>query len=208
MKLYVLLILDNCPKLDNNNYVPISDDISKTIYGTFAHQTNDTYKVSYSKYNLSDFSTFFEFKIRWTIEELALKLVKHVQDNYYKINEQVDDTKITITIKATNRYYVAITNEMYPHRVALDLLEKVSEANNTEIDNLFEKYQKPIEIDKIAQVQNELDTTKMIILESLEKIISRGEDMDQLVEKCESLAESSKLLLDDAKKLNSCCKLF
>ena len=60
----------------------------------------------------------------------------------------------------------------------------------------------------MVPVQNELDETKAIVSETLEKILDRGQKLDDLVSRSNELSEQSKAFYKTAKKTNSwCCSI-
>lgn len=126
---------------------------------------------------------------------------------------------------------VLITDKSYPIRPAFTLLNKICEdfltqhsiqdiktlnaqdqdGNNTampELATYLVKYQNPHEADALMKVQQELDETKIILQQSIENVLQRGEKLDSLVDKSEALTSSSKTFYKQAKKTNSCCVLM
>ena len=73
------------------------------------------------------------------------------------------------------------------------------------LNDYLKKYQNPVEVDPLMTIQNELDETKIILLDSLEEILKRGENLEDLVTKSEVLTEHSKMFYKTVKKTNSCC---
>lgn len=107
---------------------------------------------------------------------------------------------------------VMITDKSYPIRPAFTLLNKVcddwasqSEISQSEMDSLLTKYQSPHEADALMKVQAELDETKIVLQQSIENVLQRGERLDALVDKSDALTASSKTFYKQAKKTNSCC---
>lgn len=120
---------------------------------------------------------------------------------------------------------VLITDKEYPVRPAYTLLNKVldeylvehsveewkdiKETNDTlkmkELELYISKYQDPAQADAIMKVQQELDETKIVLHKTIENVLQRGEKLDNLVDKSESLNASSKMFYKQAKKSNSCC---
>lgn len=118
---------------------------------------------------------------------------------------------------------VAITDADYPQRVAFNMLNKVLELFSSQISEkmyigapptsytftdcqtYLEKYQNPAEADPMTRVQNELDETKVIVYNTIEQVLQRGEKLDDLVAKSEGLSTSSRTFYKTAKKTNSCC---
>lgn len=129
---------------------------------------------------------------------------------------------------------VLITDKAYPIRPAFTLLNKLCEdylaqhslaeiaraaaavqANpgapppgDAELAGLLSRYQNPHEADALMKVQQELDETKIVLQQSIENVLQRGEKLDALVDKSEALTSSSKTFYKQAKKTNSCCVLM
>lgn len=126
---------------------------------------------------------------------------------------------------------VLITDKSYPIRPAFTLLNKICEdfltqhsiqqiqnlspqevdganTNMPELSSYLIKYQNPHEADALMKVQQELDETKIILQQSIENVLQRGEKLDSLVDKSEALTSSSKTFYKQAKKTNSCCVLM
>lgn len=76
---------------------------------------------------------------------------------------------------------------------------------NYQLDTYISKYQDPSQADAIMKVQQELDETKIVLHKTIENVLQRGEKLDNLVDKSESLTASSKMFYKQAKKSNSCC---
>ena len=70
------------------------------------------------------------------------------------------------------------------------------------------KYQDPAQADSMTKLQSELDETKIIMHDNIEKILDRGEKLDDLVAKSEGLSYQSKAFYTTAKKTNSCCVIL
>ncbi|AMD19895.1 HCL256Cp [Eremothecium sinecaudum] len=120
---------------------------------------------------------------------------------------------------------VMITDKEYPVRPAYTLLNKVldeylvahpplewKEIDQTgenlklpELEIYLQKYQDPSQADSIMRVQQELDETKIVLHKTIESVLQRGEKLDNLVDKSESLSASSRMFYKQAKKTNSCC---
>jgi synaptobrevin family protein YKT6 len=62
-----------------------------------------------------------------------------------------------------------------------------------ELKNYLVKYQDPGSADSISKIQNELAETKTILYNTLEAAIGRGEKIDSLVAKSETLSAQSKM---------------
>ncbi|KAJ3936458.1 MAG: snare-like protein [Lentinula lateritia] len=116
---------------------------------------------------------------------------------------------------------VIITDQEYPVRPAFSLLTKIldefiakfpqssfsnsSSISFPEIQIYVSKYQDPSQADKIMQVQQELDETKIILHKTIESVLERGEKLETLVDRSQALSAQSKMFYKTAKKQNDCC---
>lgn len=121
---------------------------------------------------------------------------------------------------------VVIADNEYPQRVAhhflTNILEKFSQVvsmemlridldyakNFQELQCLLSKYQDPREADAITKIQSDLDETKILLKNTIDSILQRGERLDDLVRKSEQLSFRSKTFYTTAKKTNSCCRFI
>ncbi|XP_073976562.1 YKT6 v-SNARE homolog [Rhodnius prolixus] len=128
-----------------------------------------------------------------------------------------------VYVRCDNLAGVVISNHDYPHRVAHTLLTKVLDefatkipascwptASEASIDFpalplYLAKYQNPREADAMTRIQDELDETKIILHNTIGAVLERGEKLDDLIMKSESLSVQSKAFYKTARKTNSCC---
>lgn len=125
---------------------------------------------------------------------------------------------------------VLLTNQEYPSRIAFTLLSKlldefakvcpnwsdISQACNSGTHDKFpplnqwlQKYQDPTAADALCRVQKELDETKVVLHQTLEGLLNRGEKLDDLVSRSDMLSQSSKAFYTTARKTNSwCCTIM
>jgi len=119
-----------------------------------------------------------------------------------------------------------ITMGPYPQRVAFALLSKamdlatlqhgdklLSSTKDINLDvtgmaDLLSKYQKPDSADPIMKIDKDLRETKDIMMLNIEKILERGEKIEDLVDRTNELSTSSKLFVKQAEKLNRCCVII
>jgi len=125
---------------------------------------------------------------------------------------------------------VIIADVEYPARVAFTLISKLLEefhkqnlswpewSNTTSpndssrwdtIKEWVVKYQDPQQADSLCRVQKELDETKVVLHQTLEGLLNRGEKLDDLVSRSDMLSQSSKAFYQTAKSTNSwCCTIM
>lgn len=142
------------------------------------------------------------------------------------------DTRVSVTqngylchvfVREDNLGGVVIADDEYPQRVAhgflTNILEQFSKTVPTEmllidaeyankfilLPTYLAQYQDPREADAITKIQSDLDDTKIILKNTIESVLQRGERLDDLVRKSEQLSFTSKSFYTTARKTNSCC---
>jgi synaptobrevin family protein YKT6 len=76
------------------------------------------------------------------------------------------------------------------------------------LDEALVEYQDPTKVDKVMKLDKQLGDTKDILYKTIEKVLERGEKLDELVDKSNALSTQSKLFYKQAKKTNSCCEVM
>lgn len=128
-----------------------------------------------------------------------------------------------VYVRADNLAAVLIADHEYPQRVAHTFITKVLDdftakvptalwPTGTESSIDFQtlaaylaKYQDPREGDALTRIQDDLDETEIILKNTIEAVLARGEKLDDLVDKSAQLSFQSKAFYKTAKKTNSCC---
>jgi len=128
-----------------------------------------------------------------------------------------------VFVRADGLSAVLVSDADYPTRVAHTLLTKVLDdvttahgsewqngtqetfRNYKSLDAFLTRYQNPREADALSKIQAELDETKIIMHNTIEAVLERGEKLDDLVSKSEGLSAQSKMFYKTARKTNSCC---
>ena len=174
---------------------------------------NSDYTLLYKNFNLSEFYFFMRSKIETAIVTISDSIVrsKH-QNKFYQVTEQIEDKIFHIYIYTNTKCYIALTDEQYPQLVIMEFFNEMKDINNTpnlgQLDNIWAKYQDPISVNKILQVKKQLELTKNTMLESIDKIIERGDKIEDLVDKTDHLNDSAIKFMNNAKQLNSCCVIL
>lgn len=104
-----------------------------------------------------------------------------------------------------------ITDDEYPKLVAQQVLSKIADeflakyprsaftnasANSLpypELKTYITKYQDPQQADSIMKIQKELDETKIVLHDTINAVLQRGEKIDDLVAKSDGLSAQSKM---------------
>lgn len=121
---------------------------------------------------------------------------------------------------------VVVSDHEYPNRVAHTLINKVLEEFSKAVhhetwatiddstcsfqglDTYLAKYQEPTQADPMSKIQADLDETKIILHNTIEAVLERGEKLDDLVAKSEDLSTQSKAFYKTARKTNQCCTIL
>jgi synaptobrevin family protein YKT6 len=70
------------------------------------------------------------------------------------------------------------------------------------------RYQDPAAADKLTKIQRDLDETKVILHQTIDSVLRRGEKLDALVDKSADLSLASQMFYKQARRTNSCCKMM
>jgi len=161
--------------------------------------------------NIGEFLTF--------ATKVAVERTQPGQRQSVKQEEQV----CHVYVRGDGLAGVITSDKEYPSRVAFTVLSKVLEdfgskvpkekwqnssmttIDYDELEGVLQKYQDPKEADAMSRVQSELDDTKIILHETMESLMQRGEKIDDLVAKSDQLSDQSKMFYKQAKKMNSWC---
>lgn len=160
------------------------------------------------------FVCIYRFASKTIVERTQLATRQSVKQDVYMCH---------VYVRADSLGAVLIADHEYPQRVAHTLLSKVlddfsarvpsdlwpsaveSTVNFSTLPAYLAKYQDPREGDKLTKMQDDLDETKIILKNTIEAVLERGEKLDDLVVKSEELSYQSKAFYKTAKKTNSCC---
>lgn len=77
-----------------------------------------------------------------------------------------------------------------------------------EVEELFQKFQNPEEADKLTKIEKDLEEVKTTVMQSMDDLLKRGENLDQLMQKSADLSSTSVQFYRTAKKNNQCCKMY
>jgi len=78
----------------------------------------------------------------------------------------------------------------------------------TAIQELFAKFQNPVEADQLTKIENDLAEVKETVMQSMDELLKRGESLDVLMQKSKDLSSTSVRFHHMAKKNNQCCKAY
>eukprot|EP01102_Stenamoeba_stenopodia_P001119 TRINITY_DN1097_c0_g1_i1.p1 TRINITY_DN1097_c0_g1~~TRINITY_DN1097_c0_g1_i1.p1 ORF type:complete len:202 (+),score=50.28 TRINITY_DN1097_c0_g1_i1:185-790(+) len=179
-----------------------------------------------SAYELSSFGFFQRSSVRevatFASREIIGKLAPgercSVDSHGYKLHAYVRPDRLSCAITSDESYQarVAFTfmYQAYDEFMKLHPIETWQNAS-TDLDlsvpklaELLTKFQDPAEADKIAKIQNDLDKTKDIIINSMQQLMDRGERLEVLAQRSEDLSFQSKVFLERSQDMNKCCVIL
>lgn len=175
-----------------------------------------------SAYDLQSFGYFQRSSIKEFMQFTSQILVERTRANE-RASVKEQEYVCHVFVRSDSLGGVVISDLEYPQRVVFTLLNKVLEDFSKSFspnvwktaqpetlswpacDKYLEDYQNPRNADAMTKVQAELDETKIILHNTIEDILGRGEKLDDLVDKSEGLTLQSKAFYKTARKTNSCC---
>jgi len=179
--------------------------------------------------------SMFSFWTRGTIREFLIFASREVAGRTNKgertcIRHSPKDLEIEFHthcyVTAEGLGCVVITGGDYNQRVAFSLVIKAIEAAkkdkgdsllkfNTDVlltiepvDTLFKKFLVPEEADIITKIEKDVSETREVLIQNIDKLLQRGEKLEELMERSQDLSFQSKAFAKQAKSLNSCCNIL
>lgn len=173
---------------------------------------------SFSYFQRSSVNEMFVFFARTFAnnKNLAVGARTSVKQEGFQCHMYISPTGVTA---------ICYADDEYPARVAFGYLSKLCEdfsqaaggqlPSSTE-DNcvssfqaahtkLLVQFQDPSQADQLTRIMNELEQTKLVLHETIEAALERGQKIDDLIVKSNDLSGSSKMFYKTAKKQNQCC---
>ena len=161
-------------------------------------------KTCMSKEKLDFLNMFHRSSAKELLREFALYSAEHLGNPERKIIEHTD--YMFICQRNGTQAIIIVTDKEYPSRVSFEIILNIQKNPTSEtIQNIIEKRQDGL--DNISRIKSTIGETMVIAHENIDKILQRGHDIDELVEKSQNLSMSSKIFYKTAKKHNSCCVL-
>lgn len=173
-------------------------------------------------YDLQSFSFFQRSSVQEFMTFVSKTMVERTQPASRQSVKE-GEYMLQVYVRSDNLAGVLITDHEYPNRVAHTLITKTLDeftvavpasswatAKEDTVDfpalnQHLAKYQNPKEADAMTKIQNDLDETKIILHDTIKAVLERGEKLDDLVAKSDSLSMHSKAFYKTARKTNSCC---
>lgn len=173
-------------------------------------------------YDLQTFSFFQRGSVQEFMAFVSKTIVERTQ-TAARQSVKEGEYMCHVYVRGDNLAGVIISDHEYPQRVSHTLITKVLDEfaqkypphtwptateqsiSFNQVNTYLAKYQNPREADAMTKIQEELDETKIILHNTIEAVLERGEKLDDLVSKSEGLSMQSKAFYKTARKTNSCC---
>ena len=167
------------------------------------------------KYLLIGDSSTNKIITEYTSGNTQPKTKKEINQIFNKLcrsqNKKIDERN-KITSKNENYYftfckpdliYILLANNQYPERYVFELIHKVNDKNipsmvndetrelnpsgRQQLKSLIENYQNPANINKIAEIQNDVNSLKVDMKKNINKMVESVDDVNELQNKSEQL---------------------
>jgi hypothetical protein len=183
------------------------------------------------KYLLIGDSSTNKIITEYTSGNTQPKTKKEINQIFNKLcrsqNKKIDERN-KITSKNENYYftfckpdliYILLANNQYPERYVFELIHKVNEENipsmvndetrelnpsgRQQLKGLIENYQNPSNINKIAEIQNDVNSLKVDMKKNIDKMVESVDDVNELQNKSEQLKLETQDYKQNANEIRS-----
>ncbi|KAK2162787.1 hypothetical protein LSH36_91g01083 [Paralvinella palmiformis] len=180
--------------------------------GDTVKKLNAAYALdSFGYFQRTSVKEFMDFTSKILVERTPIAQRASVKEQEYLCH---------VYVRSDSLSAVLISDHEYPQRVSFTLLNKVLEEFSAkyspqqwptlsdssvtfpQCEEFLTKYQNPKEADALTRLQSDLDETKIILHNTIEAVLERGEKLDDLVEKSESLSGQSKAFYKTVRNTN------
>jgi synaptobrevin family protein YKT6 len=188
---------------------------------TYFIKSSNKFEKKSESYDLNDFSYWQSGTIKKSCSELCMDLLLGTPINTFRTVNVTDIDIIkdyVIYIRSASDHGVTCISKIsYPKRLIYELMNEIEAylvnsdsliVPSSELDKIVLLSKDRLKDDKITKIQGQLDSTKDIMVDNIDKILQRGEKLDVLVLKSEELELLSRKFVNDTKKLNSCCTIL
>lgn len=177
--------------------------------------------------DLSSFGYFQRGSVREMLQFTSRTIVQRAAPGQ-RLTVQQEDYFCHVHVRDSGLAAVAVCDKDYPPTAAFSVAAKVMEeyaaasapaepwrdaaADDASAQGVLEpalvKYQDPVAADKLTKIQRDLDETKVVLHQTIDSVLRRGEKLDSLVDKSADLSMASQMFYKQARKTNSCCRMM
>ena len=174
-------------------------------------RASDEAKVLKSHYDLQSFSFFQRGSVQEFIQ-FASKTITERTSPCTRQSVKQDVYMCHVYVRSDNLAAVLIADHEYPGNLFFSITDNtiwiliiLLFCTGRVAHTLLTKIMDDFSANPLTKMQNDLDETKIILRNTIEQVLIRGEKLDDLVSQSEELSAQSKAFYKTAKKTNSCC---
>ena len=155
--------------------------------------------------------SMFNYFIRTRIQDFMIASAKEIisrSENHSIVDVELNFNKkfYLVGVKNIDISCFIFTTEENPHTHLVALAKYI--IHKELADSIPKNFEYITTELKYIQILRELDNIKYIMVENIDTLLKRGENLDNLVERTDHLSEESKIFYKRTKKMNSCCNIF
>lgn len=176
----------------------------------------------------------FFFFTRSSIKELIIFCCKEISkrilnEKFYRIEFDDDHKEMLLKYNLQNiicnvlmsddKIYCIVTNNKYEslpiYELILQIKEKIKErpktireSDNNILMNMTTNTEEHLIEDRLSLIKKDLDDTREELMISIDKLLNRGEKLEDLIDRTNDLSMSTKLFHKKSNDLNKCCPIL
>jgi synaptobrevin homolog YKT6 len=198
------------------------------MYSLTIYKLNENPIVLYNAFNSAKFSFLVRSNVKKILIEIGREVIKRIKtETFYSITIDRDNIKGIvhgyinggigcIVIDDNNKNHtehikgimIRALNIMSKQSISYESIKIDTYIINKDLDKFFVDASEELKNNKLIKVQNEVDATKAILMDSIDALLERGEKIEDLLEKSNALSEDSRRYLEKTKDLNRCCMII
>lgn len=159
-----------------------------------------------------EFLTFFAKTVAKRVQPMSRMQVNEQGNSLYA--QSFAGGKLAVCVTADKEYHSRVAFSLAQQvgdkfqaefRGRWEAVEKSNMLSWPELELMLKKYQDPASADQIMRIQSDINETKTVMVDAIDKVLERGEKIDDLVTRSQDLSDSSKAFYKTAKSANSWC---
>ena len=159
------------------------------------------------------------FSDKKTANQIFKKLCKQEEKKFNERNiiTAKDSNKYIFMLYEPNIIFISYVDGTYPDRIVFQMFEEIktedvlSMINDStkelnpngrqKLKEIIDKYQEKDKVDKIGEIQNEVNEVKVEVKKNIDKMVENVEDVEKLQEKSNELKDASKEYQNNAQEI-------
>lgn len=186
-----------------------------TVASDSHHQTHARLAV----YQLTDFYFFSRAHIRELMLFSCRMIVQRITpDIFYRIQLDADHQRMFEKYELNNLIVnclrtpsghacCVVSRRKYTAAPILKLITEClyEDLTHTQVEHTIKRMDTQLQDDVIGDIENDIAHIKAELLISIDKLLERGEKLDDLISKAEDLSATTRTFNKNAERLNRCC---